>query len=30
LYQFFTVNIMFNKNFTIDKVGKVLEKWEKY
>lgn len=26
LYQFFTVNIMFNKNFTIDKVGKVLEK----
>lgn len=26
LYQFFTVNIMFNKNFTIDKEGKVLEK----
>ena len=26
VYQFFTVNIMFNKNFTIDKEGKVLEK----
>jgi len=30
LYQFLTVNIMFNKNFKIDKEGKVLEKWEKY
>lgn len=26
LYQFFTVNIIFNKNFTIDREGKVLEK----
>lgn len=26
LYQFLTVNIMFNKNFKIDKEGKVLEK----
>ena len=26
LYQFLTVNIMFNKNFAIDKTGKVLEK----
>ena len=26
LYQFLAVNIMFNKNFTIDKEGKVLEK----
>ncbi len=25
-YQFITVNIMFNRNFTIDKEGKVLEK----
>jgi hypothetical protein len=29
IYQFITVNIMFHKNFVIDKDGKVLEKGEK-
>jgi hypothetical protein len=28
IYQFITVNIMFHKNFVIDKDGKVLEKWK--